>query len=226
MKKAGNVIWGLVLIIVGLVLGVNALGIANIDIFFDGWWTLFIIVPCLSGLFNEKDKFGNIVGIIIGIVLLLCCQDVLDFDLVWKLLFPSILVLFGVSMIFKDVFNKNISEKINKLNDKLGDNGYCATFGSQKLNADNEEFKGSTLNAIFGGITIDLTNAKIKDGAVIDATAVFGGVTILIPDDLKVEIKSTSVFGGVSDKTKNKEKKDKVTLYVNACSIFGGVDIK
>ena len=42
----------------------------------------------------------------------------------------------------------------------------------------------------------------------------------------KVEIKSTSVFGGVSDKTKNKEKKDKITLHVNGCSIFGGVDIK
>ena len=188
MKKAGNVIWGLVLIIVGLVLGVNALGIANIDIFFDGWWTLFIIVPCLSGLFNEKDKFGNIVGIIIGIVLLLCCQDVLDFDLVWKLLFPSILVLFGVSMIFKDVFNKSISEKINKLNEKLGDNGYCSTFGAQKLNADNEEFKGSTLNAIFGGIDYDLSKAIIKGEQVMQKTIIINGI-IADKEDYKKFIK-------------------------------------
>ena len=226
MKKAGNVIWGLVLIVVGVVLGVNALGVADIDIFFDGWWTLFIIVPCLSGLFNEKDKFGNLVGMLIGVVLLLCCQDILDFDLVWKLLFPAILILFGVSMIFKDVFNKNISEKINKLNDKLGDNGYCATFGSQKLNADNEEFKGSTLNAIFGGIDYDLSKAIIKGEQVINCTAIFGGIDIILPKDVKLKVKSTSIFGGVSDERKNESSDSKNIVYINSVCLFGGVEIK
>ena len=40
MKKFRNIIWGIVLILVGLVIGGNALGITNIDLFFDGWWTL------------------------------------------------------------------------------------------------------------------------------------------------------------------------------------------
>lgn len=37
---------GIVLIILGPIVGGNTLGITNINIFFDGWWTLFIIVPC------------------------------------------------------------------------------------------------------------------------------------------------------------------------------------
>ena len=56
MKSFGNVLWGIVLIVVGLIIGGNALGITNINIFFDGWWTLFIIVPCFIGLFKEREK--------------------------------------------------------------------------------------------------------------------------------------------------------------------------
>ena len=56
MKNFGNILWGIVLIIIGLIVGGNALGITNIDIFFDGWWTLFIIIPCFIGLFKEREK--------------------------------------------------------------------------------------------------------------------------------------------------------------------------
>lgn len=43
----------------------NAFGITDIELFFDGWWTLFIIVPCLVGIywkswaFNMKKKFHS-----------------------------------------------------------------------------------------------------------------------------------------------------------------------
>ncbi len=29
---------------------------------FDGWWTLFIIVPCAIGLITDRDKTGSIIG--------------------------------------------------------------------------------------------------------------------------------------------------------------------
>lgn len=218
MKKISTVIVGIVFIIVGVIVGLNSFGITNINIFFDGWWTLLIIIPAINGLVTNEEKTGSIIWLVIGIALLLGCQDLISFDILWKLTLPVILVFIGLSIMFN-----NNGKKISKNTD---DNEYCACFSGQTIKFDGKDFKGTKVNAIFGGITIDLTNAKVKDGAVIDATAVFGGVTILIPEDLKVEIKSTSVFGGVSDKTKNKEKKDKITLHVNGCSIFGGVDIK
>ena len=218
MKKISTVIVGIVFIVVGVIVGLNSFGITNINIFFDGWWTLFIIIPAINGLVTDEEKTGSIIWLIIGITLLLGCQDLISFDILWKLTLPVILVFIGLSIMFN-----NNGKKISKNTD---DNEYCACFSGQTIKFDGKDFKGTKVNAIFGGITIDLTNAKVKDGAVIDATAVFGGVTILIPEDLKVEIKSTSVFGGVSDKTKNKEKKDKITLHVTGCSIFGGVDIK
>lgn len=71
MKKVSSVILGLLLIVVGVIFALNALNIADIDIFFDGWWTLFIIVPCGVGLFTEREKTGNLIGIAIGVFLLL-----------------------------------------------------------------------------------------------------------------------------------------------------------
>ena len=34
MKKFGNILWGIVLIVIGLIVGGNTLGIINVDIFF------------------------------------------------------------------------------------------------------------------------------------------------------------------------------------------------
>ena len=71
MKKFGNVLWGIVLIVIGLIIGGNALGITNINIFFDGWWTLFIIIHCFIGLFKANEKTGNLIGLLNGLPILL-----------------------------------------------------------------------------------------------------------------------------------------------------------
>lgn len=219
MKKVNTVIIGILFIIVGVIIGLNSFGITNINIFFSGWWTLFIIIPAINGIISDDEKLGSVIWLIVGVVLLLGCQDMISFDIIWKLMLPLILVFIGLSIMFGSK-DKKAETKNNKNRE------FCACFGGQTVKFDDQDFKGAEVNGIFGGITLDLRNAKIKDGSVIEAAAVFGGVTILIPEDLKVEIKSTSVFGGVTDKTKTKEKNNKVTLYVNGSAIFGGVEIK
>ena len=114
MKKFGNILWGLVLVIIGIIFALNALGITDINIFFRGWWTLIIIIPSLIGLFKNESKMWSIIWLVIGIVLLLCAQNILSFTMVGKLIFPFILVMIGLSIIFKGTINKNVSEKIEK----------------------------------------------------------------------------------------------------------------
>lgn len=227
MKRISDIMWGLILIIIGVILGGNALDIFNINLFFDGWWTLFIIVPTFIGLVTEKDKTGNIIGLIIGLLLLLSCRGLFDFKLIWKLIFPLIFVIIGLSLIFKNNINKEINEKIKKLNENLSSNdGYTATFSGQNLNFDGEEFKGSNLNAIFGGIKLDLRKAIINEDIVINASSIFGGIDIYIPDNCKVKIKSNSIFGGVSNNKKCNVDDNSYTIYINASCMFGGVEIK
>lgn len=227
MKNNKNILWGIVLVIIGVIVGLNALNITSINIFFNGWWTLFIIIPSLIGLLNEKDKTGNIIGLIIGIVLLLGVQNIINFDLIWKLILPMIIIIFGLSLIFGNTFNNKINKEIKKINNKKGKNEeYCSTFSQQKIDFDDEEFKGASLTAVFGGITLDLRKAKINEDVVIDTTSVFGGIDIYVPDNIKIKVKSTSIFGGVDNKKiKNDNEKEHI-IYINASCIFGGVDIK
>lgn len=228
MKKSTGALWGIVLVILGVVFGLNALNITDIDIFFDGWWTLFIIVPCAIGLFTERDKTGNLIGLIIGVVLLLACQDVLRFDLIGKLIFPVALVAIGLAMVLKYLFGGKTKERIKQINEKNGSvkQEYYATFSGQDINFNGEEFKGVTVSAVFGGIKCDLSGAVISSDVVINASAVFGGVDIIVPKEYNVKIDSNSIFGGVSDKRKVLYNPDAPTVYVNGSGIFGGVDIK
>lgn len=216
-----SLILGGFLILLGIVIGLNTFGITDINIFFSGWWTLFIIIPALNGLFKEK-KLDNIIWLIIGILLLLSCQNIIDFDLVWKLIVPIILIMIGLSFIFKNTFNNKIIKELNK---KSKNNEICATFSEQNIKYD-EKFEGNDLNAIFGSIKCDLEEAKIEEDIVINIVAIFGGIDIIMPDNINVKIKSTAIFGGVEDKRKIKKIENKPTIYINATCIFGGVDVK
>lgn len=225
MKKFGNLLWGLVFIIIGIIWGINSLGIASINIFFTGWWTLFIIVPCFIGLFREREKMGNLIGLLIGIVLLLCTRGMLSFDLIIKLLLPAILVIIGINIIFKDIIAGKVSKQIKKINTD-GTEEYCATFSEQKVILRDDEFKNAKLDAVFGGVKFDFTACNIKEDGVIKASAVFGGVNILVPPNVNIKVKSTSIFGGVSNKYERAYNKDLPTIYIDALCLFGGVDIK
>ncbi len=225
MKKIGNVIWGVLLIAVGLIIALNAMNITNIDIFFDGWWTLFIIVPCGIGLITEREKTGNLIGVAVGVFLLLCCQDVLSFSLFWKLLVPAIIVIIGLKMVFSGLFGNKANEIITKMKadgntPKVG----CAIFSGCDLRYDGEIFEGAELTAVFGGVECDLRNAVIEKDCAIKVSAIFGGIDILVPENVNVKVNSTSLFGGVSNKTA--ACKDAPTIYVSGTCMFGGVEIK
>lgn len=224
MKRFGDVLWGLVFIVIGGIIGLNALGITNINVFFDGWWTLFIIIPCFIGLFKETEKLGNLVGLTIGVLLLAAAQDYVSIDVILKMIVPIILIAIGLGIIFKGLISNTVTEKIKSVN-KNDLNSYCATFSEQNVNMKDEEFRGANLDAIFGGVKLDLSGAKIEKDVVINATAVFGGITILVPSNFNVKVKSNSIFGGVSNKVNNKTE-NAPTIYINGSAIFGGVDIK
>lgn len=100
MKKSTKIIWGIALIAIGVILAGNAAGLFNIDLFFKGWWTLFIIIPSVVGLFTEGkyEIVSNLAGIAIGVLLLLACNETIAWDIVWKMIIPIILISIGLSM--------------------------------------------------------------------------------------------------------------------------------
>ena len=223
--KIRSVLWGIFFIVIGALFALNALEITDIDIFFDGWWTLFIIIPSVIGLFTEKDKTDNLIGVAIGVFLLLCSRDILSFSMLWKLLVPAIIMIIGLKMIFSALFGN----KANQILKQLKENGNVprsghATFSGCTLNYQNQVFEGAELSAVFGGVKCDLREAVIEKDCAIEVSAIFGGIDILVPKHINVKVNSTCIFGGISNKTKPNA--DAPTLYITGTCMFGGVDIK
>lgn len=226
MDKVNRILWGLVFVVLGVVVALNTLNIIDFNIFFDGWWTLIIIVPCFIGLFDttNESKVGNVIGIIIGVVLLLASWGWLRFDLLFKLFIPAILVIIGLYMIFGNLFKNNVKEKVKAKKEKGNGESIVATFSEQMVTKKDEVFENANLDAVFGSVVLDLSKAKIKDEAVISASAIFGGIDIIVPKDVEVKVKSTPIFGGVSNKSKGKDTKK--VIYIDALALFGSIDIK
>ena len=227
MEKLNRILWGLVFIVLGIVIALNTLDIINFNIFFNGWWTFIIIIPCFIGLFDgtKEGKLGNIIGILVGVVLLLVAQGLLRFDIVFKLFIPAVLVIIGLYLLFGNVFRSKVTDKLRELKKESGNGeAICATFSEQFVTKNDEKFENATVDAVFGSVVLDLSKAKIKDETVITASAIFGGIDIIVPKDVVVKIKSTPIFGGVSNTTKTKDAKK--VIYIDALALFGSVEVK
>ena len=97
MKADNRKFLGIVLIVLGAIILLNRLGIWNVDLFFDGWWTLLLIIPALYLITKNGVSTGNLVLLLIGVFFLL---DEIGFSLRGYLL-PVVLVGIGIVVLFR-----------------------------------------------------------------------------------------------------------------------------
>lgn len=217
MKNISRMLWGLVLIILGLVWALRSLGVINVNFFFDGWWTLFIIVPSIISFFepSNESKTSSLLCLLLGVLLLLSAQGIINIMIIWKMFIPIILIILGINLMFG--FKKNVVKVENKEIENI-----VSIFGEQIINKD--EFDGANLDCVFGSIVLDLSKIEIKEDTYIKASVIFGGIDIIVPDDCLVKVNGTPVFGGINNYKKKSDSKK--IIYVDAFCLFGGIDIK
>ncbi|MCK5055807.1 MAG: hypothetical protein KAT34_04080 [Candidatus Aminicenantes bacterium] len=211
---------GIILVLLGVVWVLSNLDI--IDFSFGTWWPLILVAVGLINLLSMRSANNPSAWILIalGVVFLLTTHDVFEWSDIWKF-WPIILVIIGISLLFrregKPVRGASDEDRFDE----------TAIFWGFEKNITGKSFKGGTITAIFGGGEIDLRSAELdKDGAVIDITAIFGGVELRIPESWAVETHTTGIFGGADNKCKNREQREGQRVVINATAIFGGVDIK
>ncbi|HZL05887.1 MAG TPA: hypothetical protein VFE45_10810, partial [Coriobacteriia bacterium] len=100
-SKITATVIGVALIALGVVLSGTSLGWWDADIFFDGWWTLFLIVPAVVSIFGNGPNVGNLVLLAVGLALLADAQRLLGSVSVWSLIGPLVIVVIGGSLIWK-----------------------------------------------------------------------------------------------------------------------------
>ncbi len=225
-NKISNALWGLFFIVIGVIIAGNAFHLWEFNIFFHGWWTLFIIIPSLISIFQNGFRTSSLIILTIGILLLLSAQDILSFEIIGKLIVPIIFVFIGLNMIFKNFFHMGENSRSSHVNYQGGSSEYSALFSGSRHQIVGEKFLGTTINAIFGGVELDLRNAIIDEDIVINATAIFGGIDIFVPSNVKVKVSNVPIFGGVDNKAPTFVDANAPTIFINSTCMFGGIDIK
>lgn len=224
MKKVNlNVIVGLFLLVIGVMLSLEVLNVkVNID-YGIAWWS-FVSIMGLFMIINDK-KISTVPSILVfvGIWNVLNQLGILTAS-IFSLIWPIILIIIGANLVFgKKLFNKqplNIQDNPEAL-------VYNGIFGGVGEKITIKDFKGLTANAVFGGVDLDLRDVEITDNVKIDISALFGGVTIILPEKYNVMIgESLSIFGGTENKFKGKYDESKKTIYINSRAIFGGTELK
>lgn len=223
-NKQSNTV-GIVLILIGVYLVGNIFFDWDFSIFFDGWWTLFIIIPSALSLKKNGVTPKAITGLCIGLALFLSARDIIPFWTIIRLAVPLALIGWGLSIVFA---NKTSHKRIADGNVlyKDGCPEYSAIFSHQKITCNNEVYVGATCNAIFGSVEMDLRNAYINEDVAMSCSSIFGGMTVRVPSDVNVRVSCVPIFGGVDNRLIKRNIPGAPTLYINATCMFGGLDIR
>ena len=229
-KTLKGILWGSIIILIGVAIVLKILGV-SFSPFFDGWWTLFIIVPCTVGLITKKDKIANLIGILIGVGLLLSARDIITFGTFLKLICPVALILVGIYVIYRSVIRKPLKDaNTNQAKSETvgsADTEYSSVFSGEKINYTGKSFFGTKLSAIFGSIKCDLCGAYITQDVTIHTLAIFGSAEILLPANVRVSVDSSSIFlGDIANHKQNPSDPSAPTVTIRPVCILGSVSVK
>lgn len=153
---------------------------------------------------------------------------------------PVLLIISGVLLILSKLYGnpscsqvtceKNYSKKTDYSNYSRPTGSFekNAIFGGGEHIVLEPNFTGGEVNAIFGGLTLDLRHSTLAEGVSrLEVNAVFGGVTIIVPRDWFVETQMDAVFGGFEDKRLIKEPiNPQRKLLIKGACVFGGGELR
>lgn len=118
-KRSAGTVWGMLMIVGGILLAGRILHWFEFELFFAGWWTLFLIIPsAVNFMTGQKDRSKSLKGLIIGVMLLMAAQGFIEYRMLFPLLIAVFLILTGGRMMVsggKDSQEEKIkSEKFSK----------------------------------------------------------------------------------------------------------------
>lgn len=117
-RNSSAILIGALLILVGLVIVGRSFGLFHFS--FDGWWTVFIIVPCLVGLINGDggSRTGSLIGLGLGVLLLCCARGWVKWSMFAPTLLAVALVAIGLGLIIGDDGRRRIKQNLNPNKDQ------------------------------------------------------------------------------------------------------------
>jgi hypothetical protein len=99
-------------------------------------------------------------------------------------------------------------------------------FDGIELESRARSFRGGSMLAWCGGVSVDLRGATLAPDARLTIGALFGGVDVQVPPGWRVVSTARAIAGGVADHIPEPEDPDAPTLTIESTAAFGGVSIR
>ncbi|MDO9579969.1 MAG: DUF5668 domain-containing protein [Bacteroidales bacterium] len=220
---------GVILVLVGFFLVMRNTGIFPdfIDNIVFSWPMLLVAVGLVMTLGGSEKTAGVIVMAVGGFFLI--PHIFRETFHVYNIFWPSIFIIVGIIFIFSKRHGWN-SSAISK--GSIGDDyiDYVNIFSGGERQITSDSFKGGKVTAIFGGTELDLTKATLAPGrSELEIACIFGGATIIVPDDWFVTIEVTPILGGFNDSRKlspGRTIDPLKQLVIRGAVVFGGGEVK
>lgn len=231
-----SLVSGLIIAGIGVVFLLDRLGIVDSNFLWRLWPLVFVAIGVgrLVESRTSKDQVWG--GFLISIGGLLTLHELGYIRFGIGELWPLFLIAAGVLLAWHSneiregrrgfAIGSTVSGNASTADRSLSS---VAIFGGIERRVEGTIVEGGSLVAFFGGFKIDLSHAEVDgERAIIDASAIFGGGEIIVPEWWKVQVEGLGIFGGYVDKTRFIPRADRPvkTIIVRGAAIFGGIEVK
>jgi predicted membrane protein len=226
----GGLAWGAVLILVGLAFLLDHMGFIHVDRIWRFWPMLLVFAGAINFMSRER-RFWGVILLVAGGFLQLNQLGITHFG--WADFWPIVLIAAGLLVMWGSIEARRSPRVLSSAGgDPRNTLNEAVVFGGLERRVTSQDFQGGRINAVFGGVEIDLKEASMQsDEATLEINAIFGGVELRVPDSWQVVFRGSPIFGGIEDKTRTPRTDDPANpkgkaLILTGAVIFGGVEIK
>jgi uncharacterized integral membrane protein len=222
-SRRGNVLVGLILIFLGMLFFLDEMDLGGFSNLIGKWWPLILVIIAIYQLSSPAGRrsTGPYILLALGLVFQSIELDYFEWNIVW----PLVLVLIGLRILFGPSFPwiRRTGKPISSENSVSS----TAILGGSEHTITSQQFQGGQATALFGGVDIDLRQARIEGTeATLSVTAIFGGVDIIVPAGWQVVVRGTPIMGSLENKVGSAEGQDRPTVWIDAFVFCGGVEVK
>jgi len=208
---------GLAVMLAGLVMALDSLGLVDGSAVFRFWPLALIAVGVAKLMSPARQGSTALLWIVAGTGFLLVTLGRMSAGGVWALL----IFAFGAHIAWRALRPAGVPKDPSAAIDII------QFMGGTKTIVTTADFKGGQATAVMGGCEIDLRSASMPEGrsAVLDTFAFWGGIEIKVPDDWEVVSRGNAVLGGFVNNARPLPGSKK-RLVVTGLAIMGGVEVK
>lgn len=200
------------------------------------WSTLWPTALTVLGLFSILKEFSflGIGCLLFGGYFMLDNLNYIPFTLGGELVFPAVLVLFGLSLL-ADAMKKpdkhrfHFHSKNKQKNDFVVDGEtleYSASFGEHAQDVIMDRLTAGRINCSFGDYDIDLTGVKsVSEDCALQVNCSFGDVTLIVPRRFAVKQFNSTSFGEISV-SGHADPVPEGTIHLKANASFGEITVE